>query len=148
MRFRGLNTRCAELNWASRQSDPSDPDWCFSRVRGAQPGGPGGNTWLLFHSKKVTGGALPIEDKTRLLLLAREGPPRDRSFTQTRCQNWDPPECGRAKICFQPIAPAEGGGGQGDSSKPCCPTSSWPLLAQWFAFKASFHFPRRADPVS
>lgn len=63
---------------------------------------------MLFHSKKMAGGALLKEGKARLLTFW-EGPSSQRSFKQTRCQNWEPPKYGRAETHSQPITPAPDG---------------------------------------
>lgn len=92
-------------------------------------GGHNGSTWLLFHSKKVAGGALPKEGKTGLMLSPGESPPSERSVTQTRCQNQ---ECDRAQTCFQPIAPAEVQPvGKGTAANPAAlqaPGLSWHVV--------------------
>ena len=105
--FCGLNTQCAELDWASRRSDPSDPGWCFSRARGAQPGG----TWwqhLAAFQLQKGGGRSPAERwQNWAASLSWGGSSQQEELHTTHCQNWEPPKHDRAETCFQPIAPAE-----------------------------------------
>lgn len=95
LRFHGLTRMCR----VAVATGGMIPLITHSRVRGAQLGV---STWMLFLSKKMAGGALLKEGKARLL-THREGPSRQRTFTQTHCQNWEPPKRGRAETSPSPL---------------------------------------------